>query len=110
MPTDLTWTMVREFEVITTDSGTCFSVRSNGLFLLYPNVTKEIQEETEMKTAAYRTSKNVRPAIPFPNAATRRQMVQKFLDFVLMSAISLGIAATDIFPSSVSIKQALPPA
>ena len=50
-----------------------------------------------MKTAAYRTNKNVRPALPFPNAATRQQMVQKFLDFVLMSAISLGIAAIILF-------------
>ena len=65
--------------------------------MLYPDITKEIQEETEMKTAVCRTTKNVRPAIPFPNAATRRQMVQKFLDLVLMSAISLGIAAIILF-------------
>ncbi len=50
-----------------------------------------------MKTAVCRTSRNICSAVPFPNAATRRQMVQKFLDLALMSAISLGIAAIILF-------------
>ncbi len=50
-----------------------------------------------MKTAVCRTNRNIRNAVPFPNAATRRQVFQKFIDFALMSAISLGLAAIILF-------------
>ena len=55
-----------------------------------------------MKTAVCRTARNVRPGVPFPNAATRREVFQKFLDLALMTAISLGIAASILFLLALS--------
>ena len=52
-----------------------------------------------MKTAVCRT---IRSSLPFPNAATRRQVFQKFLDLALMSAISFGIAAIILFLFALS--------
>lgn len=50
-----------------------------------------------MKTvAAYRTYRPVRPAA-YPNAATRREMLQKFLDGALLIASGAGIAAMILF-------------
>ena len=45
-----------------------------------------------MKTTAY---KSYRPteAIPYPNAATRREVLHKFLDAALVAASGMGIAA-----------------
>lgn len=51
-----------------------------------------------MKTAvAYRTYKTYRPRIAYPNAATRKQMLQKLLDGALMLASGAGIAAMVLF-------------
>ena len=45
-----------------------------------------------MKTAtAYYTA---RPHIPFPNAATRQEMIRKFVDRLLLVASGFGITAT----------------
>ena len=33
------------------------------------------------------------PAIPYPNAASRRQIAHKFLDFLLVTVSCAGIAA-----------------
>lgn len=33
------------------------------------------------------------PQIPYPNAATRREILQKMLDAVLVAACGMGIAA-----------------
>ena len=46
-----------------------------------------------MKTAVIRQSCTVRPAIPFPNAATPRQIFHKILDGALMAACGIGLAA-----------------
>ena len=51
-----------------------------------------------MKTAvACRPYKNIRPRVAYPNAATRRQMLHRFLDGVLMLASGAGIAAMVLF-------------
>jgi len=43
-----------------------------------------------MKTAIiYRSTK----VVPYPNAATRRQILNKILDYVLVGACGMGIAA-----------------
>ena len=43
-----------------------------------------------MKTAVCKS--NCRP-LPYPNAATRREIIQKLLDSLLMAASGLGISA-----------------
>ena len=44
-----------------------------------------------MKTIAYKTSALDR--IPYPNAATRRELLHKALDIALLAASGAGIAA-----------------
>ncbi len=44
-----------------------------------------------MKTAVCKS--NVHPAIPYPNAATRRDLLHKALDTLLVAASGMGIAA-----------------
>lgn len=47
-----------------------------------------------MKTAAiYRTKMHSRPAIPYPTAAERRQMLDKLVDTALVAATGIGSAA-----------------
>lgn len=51
-----------------------------------------------MKTATLkRTQMNMTPVVPYPNAATRREMLHKFLDFILMGAIGGGLGACLLF-------------
>lgn len=51
-----------------------------------------------MKTATIRRYDfNTRPKIPYPNAATRKEMFHKFLDLLLMGAIGAGLAASLLF-------------
>lgn len=51
-----------------------------------------------MKTATLKqTHINRTPALPFPNAATKREMLHKFLDLMLVSAIGAGLAACLLF-------------
>lgn len=51
-----------------------------------------------MKTATVRRySYTANPQIPFPNAATRKELVHKFLDLLLMGAIGAGLAASLLF-------------
>ncbi len=52
-----------------------------------------------MKTASvYRST----GTIPYPNAATRRQILNKVLDYVLVAACGMGIAAMLLFLLSVA--------
>lgn len=37
------------------------------------------------------------PALPYPNAATRRQVCQKVLDFLIMAASGVGVGAMLLF-------------
>ena len=41
----------------------------------------------------YRADYAKRPNLPYPNAATRRQVLDKVLNFLLMAAIGAGVAA-----------------
>lgn len=41
-------------------------------------------------TVPYKTN---RPAIPYPNAATRRQVLQKVLDTLVITASGIGLSA-----------------
>lgn len=51
-----------------------------------------------MKTAAvYRSECASRPNLPYPNAATRREIFHKFLDLLLMGAIGVGAATVILF-------------
>ena len=51
-----------------------------------------------MKTAtAYRNNLPARTAVRYPNAANRRQLVNKFVDLLLASAIGMGLAASILF-------------
>jgi len=47
-----------------------------------------------MKTAVY---KNIRTAVAYPNAATSREMLQKFLDKLMMVVSAAGIAVMLMF-------------
>jgi hypothetical protein len=44
-----------------------------------------------MKTAICKS--NYRPAVPYPNAATRREVLHKILDTLLVAASGMGIGA-----------------
>ena len=47
-----------------------------------------------MKTETYRRIRmNSAPVIPYPNAATRRELFHKYLDLVLVCAMGAGAAA-----------------
>ena len=44
-----------------------------------------------------RTKVNNIPHFAYPNAATKQELVHKFLDFLLVGAIGAGLAASVIF-------------
>ena len=72
-------------------------------FILYPHSIKNTKEETTMKTAVVkRTDFNNMPVIPYPNAATREEMLHKILDLLLVAAIGAGLAACLIFLIALS--------
>lgn len=48
-------------------------------------------------TAIYRTDYAPIPEVPFPNAATRKDILRKFLDLLLMGALGAGAAAILLF-------------
>lgn len=50
-----------------------------------------------MKTAVVKRTNNHMPVMPFPNAATKQELLQKFLDLLLVAAIGAGLAASLIF-------------
>jgi hypothetical protein len=48
-----------------------------------------------MKTATIRRSQaKSRPRVPYPNAATRKEMFHKALDLMISGAIGAGLAAS----------------
>lgn len=56
-----------------------------------------------MKTAtAYCTDYVKKPNLPYPNAATRRQLLGKFLDLLLVGAIGMGAAAIVLFAMALA--------
>ena len=51
-----------------------------------------------MKTATVRRTNYAQmPNLPYPNAATRREILGKFLDLLLVGAIGVGAAAIFLF-------------
>lgn len=51
-----------------------------------------------MKSAAiHRNDIKMRPNLPYPNAATQKELFNKFLDFLLVGAIGAGVAACLLF-------------
>lgn len=51
-----------------------------------------------MKTITYRTTDLAnRPNIPYPNAATRRQILDRVVDLLLMAGLGIGAAAILLF-------------
>ena len=51
-----------------------------------------------MKSAElYFPSHAIRSALPFPNAATRRDILRKIVDFLLIVASCIGIVAIMVF-------------
>lgn len=43
-----------------------------------------------------------RPNLPYPNAATRQEIFNKFLDLLLMAALGIGAAAILLFLVALS--------
>jgi len=76
-------------------------VRFNVLFVLYAVVTKKKQEELHMKTAAQLSWQN-RGIVPYPNAATRRQVLEKILDRLLLVVSCIGLATMLLFLLSLA--------
>lgn len=51
-----------------------------------------------MKAATvYRQMPVTRQGLPYPNAATRRQIMHRFVDLLLVSAIGIAFAAMVLF-------------
>lgn len=51
-----------------------------------------------MKTATMRQMQTGRtPMFPYPNSATRKEMLHKFLDLILVGIIGAGLAACLLF-------------
>lgn len=51
-----------------------------------------------MKTSViYRSELHMRPNIPYPNAASKKELLNKFLDLLLVGAIGSGLAAILLF-------------
>lgn len=48
-------------------------------------------------TTVYRTNFMSRPVVPYPNAASRRHVLGKLLDILLVTASGAGIAAVLLF-------------
>ena len=72
-----------------------YKVRFIGLFLLYSNGTNT-KEVTSMITSAICRYLDT-PAVPRPGAATRRQLLRKLIDHLLIMAICAGVAACAVF-------------
>ena len=54
--------------------------------------TKKLKEDNNMKTTTIRKA-----SLPYPNAATRHQVMNKVLDLLLMAAIGAAVAAMLLF-------------
>ena len=72
-----------------------YSVRFIVLLFLYSLDTNKRKEESLMKTATIRnTQVKSRPPIPYPNAATRAELLHKLLDLLITGLIGAGLAAS----------------
>lgn len=52
-----------------------------------------------MKTAVYHAN---RPNLPYPNAATRRELVNKFLDNLLIAAMVVAAVTVFVFLAALA--------
>ena len=50
-----------------------------------------------MKAVAYRQVTNAQRGLPYPNAATPRQVINRFVDLLLVGAIGMAFAAIVLF-------------
>ena len=74
-----------------------FIVRFIVPFGLYPKGTTA-KEVMNMKAATvYRQMPNVRRGASYPNAASRREVLHRFVDFLLVGAIGIAFAALVLF-------------
>lgn len=55
-----------------------------------------------MKTAVHRSNHTTRPNLPFPNAATKRQVVDRIVDLTLTFMLGAGAAAIVLFVLTVA--------
>lgn len=56
-----------------------------------------------MKTATiYANTTTQRTGLPYPNAATRRQVIHRILDLLLMGAIGMAFAAIFLFLTTMA--------
>ena len=56
-----------------------------------------------MKTATLKSARfDSIPSIPYPNAATKQELIHKFLNLMLVAAIGAGLAACLIFLIALS--------
>lgn len=53
-------------------------------------------------TAMHRSNRTVRPNLPFPNAATRRQVVDRIVDLTLTFMLGAGAAAILLFVLAIA--------
>ena len=68
-----------------------------GLNKRYNAVIKQ-KEVTPMKTITYHTADfTKRPNVPYPNAATRRQILDRIVELLLMAGMGMGAAAMLLF-------------
>ena len=61
--------------------------------VLYTKGTKQTKEVFPMKTAATKLTCRPIDRIPYPNAATPRELLRKLVDLALVAASGMGIAA-----------------
>ena len=47
-----------------------------------------------MRSAVYQNTRRAMPAIPYPNAMTRKEIAHKILDLLLVAAMGAGCAAS----------------
>lgn len=60
-------------------------------------LSEKNKEESNMKAATYRNNFWNQPYVPYPNAATRRQVLDKMIDRLLIAASCIGIVAVVMF-------------
>jgi hypothetical protein len=68
------------------------------LYLYRIMIQIQTKEVTNMKAATvYRRMPAARQGLPYPNAATRRQILNKLVDLLLVGAIGIAFAAIVLF-------------
>ena len=50
-----------------------------------------------MKTATVKRTVKKAPVVPYPNAATKKELLQRFLDLAVMAVTGAALAAAGLF-------------